>query len=282
MDVLFGTELTVGACWRLAHARPGDHVLGSVTQVDSSPATRGVELLEALFSSGTIIRRGDCAAQLSRCSLTRSHRTTTRVRQACDPGSPARWRAPIPPLWSRRKATIRRSCRRQPVPITYKSKVPLTRHTTTSPTLMDLSMTHSCAALSLRVDFTAVCHRCSQRRHAKYCAIEVRRVALGFEALHRGQQSLSFSGTPSRSSIMTDDTRDSRFVTRELSESPLRDFGEPCETIGTGCDAGRCRSVRDPCFQLRQVDAKRTFTPRADETARAEFAITQHAFDLRL
>jgi hypothetical protein len=45
---------------------------------------------------------------------------------------------------------------------------------------------------------------------------------------------------------------------------------------------GRYQSVRDPRFQPRHVNAKRTFHPRADEIARAEFAITQHAFDLRL
>ena len=44
----------------------------------------------------------------------------------------------------------------------------------------------------------------------------------------------------------------------------------------------RCQSVRDPRFQLRHVNAKHTFHPRTDEIPRAEFAITQHAFDLRL
>jgi hypothetical protein len=41
-------------------------------------------------------------------------------------------------------------------------------------------------------------------------------------------------------------------------------------------------SVSDPRLQLRQVNAKRAIGPRADEIARAELAVAQHALDPRL
>jgi len=47
-------------------------------------------------------------------------------------------------------------------------------------------------------------------------------------------------------------------------------------------DDGSCRSVRDPRFQFRHVNAERTFHTGTDEAARADSAITQHACDLRL
>jgi hypothetical protein len=59
-------------------------------------------------------------------------------------------------------------------------------------------------------------------------------------------------------------------------------FGALVRPSASGDDDRRCQSVRDPRVQLRQVNAKRTFPPRADEIPRAEFAITQHAFDLCL
>ena len=42
------------------------------------------------------------------------------------------------------------------------------------------------------------------------------------------------------------------------------------------------RSIGDPRFEFRHVDAKCAFGPRADEVARAKLAVGQHAFDLCL